>query len=208
MNAKKFSDAMNELDTKYIEEALKYKKKVQKTVWIKWGSMAACLLIIIGCVFMTQRSNNDMTVISKYDTDFSGVYAAPSPGTVSFSTEVKEARKKYDGKNVTFLLSFDMFKKDGEGQIVELSEEERMEEYQRLISLGYELYTTEYWDYQENDQKKYYTIVVGYFTESDLTQFKNNPEYGYFFDFEINGDGSGISADKTNSVTSFLTNCS
>lgn len=208
MNTKKFSDAMNELDTKYIDEAINYKKKGQKTIWIKWGSMAACLLIIIGCVFMVQRSNNDMTVISRYDTDFSGVYAAPSPGTVSFSAEVKEARKKYDGKNVTFLLSFDMFKKDGEGQIVELSEKERTEEYQRLISQGYELYTAECWDYQENGQKKYYTVVVGYFTESDLTRFKNNPEYGYFFDFEINGDGSGISADKTNSVTSFLTNCS
>ena len=27
MNAKKFSDAMSELDTKYVDEALNYKKK-------------------------------------------------------------------------------------------------------------------------------------------------------------------------------------
>ena len=44
MNAKKFSDAMSELDSKYINEALTYKKKVRqkekKSSWIKWGSMA------------------------------------------------------------------------------------------------------------------------------------------------------------------------
>ena len=30
MNAKKFSDAMSELDTKYVDEALNYKKKAKK----------------------------------------------------------------------------------------------------------------------------------------------------------------------------------
>ena len=30
MNAKKFSDAMSELDSKYIDEALNYKKKARK----------------------------------------------------------------------------------------------------------------------------------------------------------------------------------
>ena len=52
MNAKKFSDAMNELDTKYVDEALNYKKKAQKPVWVKWGTMAACLCIILISVFI------------------------------------------------------------------------------------------------------------------------------------------------------------
>ena len=30
MNAKKFSDAMSELDSKYIDEAINYKKKAKK----------------------------------------------------------------------------------------------------------------------------------------------------------------------------------
>ena len=34
MNAKKFSDAMSELDTKYVDEALNYKKKVKKPIWV------------------------------------------------------------------------------------------------------------------------------------------------------------------------------
>ena len=32
MNAKKFSDAMSELDTKYVDEALNYKKKAKKPI--------------------------------------------------------------------------------------------------------------------------------------------------------------------------------
>lgn len=47
MNAKKFSDAMSELDTKYVDEALNYKKKAKKPAWLKWGVMAACLCLIV-----------------------------------------------------------------------------------------------------------------------------------------------------------------
>ena len=32
MNAKKFSEAMSELDTKYVDEAISYKKKTQKLI--------------------------------------------------------------------------------------------------------------------------------------------------------------------------------
>lgn len=58
MNAKKFSDAMSELDSKYINEALTYKKEVKqkekKSSWIKLGSMAACLcLIVVGAVTLS-----------------------------------------------------------------------------------------------------------------------------------------------------------
>ena len=32
MNTKKFSDAMSEIDSKYVDEALNYKKKMKKTI--------------------------------------------------------------------------------------------------------------------------------------------------------------------------------
>lgn len=58
MNAKKFSDAMSELDDKYIDEAINYKKKVKKSrkktnkhSMIKWGAMAACLCLIVAGAF-------------------------------------------------------------------------------------------------------------------------------------------------------------
>ena len=46
MNAKMFSDAMSELDSKYVDEALNYKKKSQKPVWVKWSAMAACFVAV------------------------------------------------------------------------------------------------------------------------------------------------------------------
>ena len=45
MNAKKFSDAMSELDTKYVDEALNYKTKMKKPIWIKFLNIAVCLAL-------------------------------------------------------------------------------------------------------------------------------------------------------------------
>ena len=53
MNAKIFSEAMSELDSKYINEALNYKKRLGKAVWIIAGAAAAaCFCVfIIAAVF-------------------------------------------------------------------------------------------------------------------------------------------------------------
>lgn len=42
---------MGKLDSKYIEEAIHYKKKAKKSGWFQWGAMAACLCIILISVF-------------------------------------------------------------------------------------------------------------------------------------------------------------
>ncbi|MDE6733503.1 MAG: hypothetical protein K2J77_11590 [Oscillospiraceae bacterium] len=199
MNSKDFSEAMNLLDSKYIDEAIGYQSKRKVNGWLKFGAAAACLMLIVGVVFWKQTTHNGRRVISEYPTNSSVSYVStPAPGEVMFAIELKEARKKYAGKNVTFLLTFDMFKDHGE-----LSEKERIAEYQRLFSLGYELYTAECWTYQGEGEKRYYTKVVGYFNESDLTLFRSNPEYGYMFYFLTDGDGSGISVDKTDIITDF-----
>lgn len=57
MNSKKFSEAMNEMDNKYVAEAIRYKKKGKKPVWVKWGAMAACLCLLIGGAVMYQNLN-------------------------------------------------------------------------------------------------------------------------------------------------------
>lgn len=46
MNTKKFSGAMGELDKKYVDEALNYKKKAKKMLWVKWGTIAACFVAV------------------------------------------------------------------------------------------------------------------------------------------------------------------
>ena len=38
---------MSELDTKYIDEALSYKKKDKMPIWVKWGAIAACLCLMM-----------------------------------------------------------------------------------------------------------------------------------------------------------------
>ena len=94
MNAKKFSDAMSELDSKYIDEALNYKKKAKRLGWIKWGAMVACLILIVGVVFWNPTTHDGRWVISEYHTNSSGCYATPSPGEVGFTSEVRAARER------------------------------------------------------------------------------------------------------------------
>lgn len=63
MNSKKFSEAVGELDTRYVDEAIGYKKKktYKKPVWVKLGAMAACLcLVIVGGVMFTQNRGNNV----------------------------------------------------------------------------------------------------------------------------------------------------
>ena len=55
MNAKKFSEAMSEVDDKYYEEAINYKKRAKKPVWAKWGTVAACLCLVLGAVFTVPK---------------------------------------------------------------------------------------------------------------------------------------------------------
>ena len=57
MNARIFSDAMSEIDSKYINEALNYKKKANKSRWIKWGAMAAYLCLLISGASLYHAEN-------------------------------------------------------------------------------------------------------------------------------------------------------
>lgn len=56
MNSKIFFEAMNEVDDKYYEEAINYKKKAKKPARLKWGAFAACLcLVAVGAVVLLQQ---------------------------------------------------------------------------------------------------------------------------------------------------------
>ena len=59
MNTKTFSNAMSELDTKYVEESLNYKKRAKQPVWLKWGAVAACLcLLAAGGIMFAQNGGS------------------------------------------------------------------------------------------------------------------------------------------------------
>lgn len=37
---------MDELETKYVQEALTYKKPVRRSAWMRWGAAAACFVLV------------------------------------------------------------------------------------------------------------------------------------------------------------------
>ena len=47
MNTKKFSDALGNVDESYIDEAISYKSKRKNNFWLKFGSVAACLAVVL-----------------------------------------------------------------------------------------------------------------------------------------------------------------
>lgn len=74
MNAKKFSDAMSELDSKYIDEALNYKKKAKKPFWMKWGARVACVVVaILVGVRMIAPEKDRLPMLTISDIESSGV---------------------------------------------------------------------------------------------------------------------------------------
>lgn len=58
MNSTKFSEAMSELDTKYVDEVLNYKKKSKRPIWGKWVAVAACLCLVVAAISVSHILNS------------------------------------------------------------------------------------------------------------------------------------------------------
>ena len=190
-------DAIGYVDDALVEKAESY--SVKKNTWVKWGALAACICLIVGGIFLFPRTEDHMIVISHYETGMEGSYPVPGNGMVLYETAVREAQKEYAGEDVAFLLAFDIY--ENEEPVLD-----KQEEYQRLKSEGYPLYTAEQWTYQGKGEKVYDTVVVGCFTQAQLENFKSDPGYGYFFYFAKNGDGSEICMEKDDLITDFPIN--
>ena len=102
MNSKKFSEAMSELGSKYVDEAIHYKKKKnKKPFWIKLGAVAACFAIVsdVGCILATFSC---VMIVSAYaygtDEEITTAGAVMNSGTISDSGEMK-------GQPLMFYLS-------------------------------------------------------------------------------------------------------
>ena len=210
MRKNRISETIQNINQKYVNEATAYTgevKAVRRPIWVKWGAVAACLCLIVAAIvavpnLFDNNAGKDGSIISDFKSGslVDSNYATPAPGEYFCFTEVNEARKEYADKEVAFLLSFDVFNNTGE----RMSIEELSEEYQRLADLGYKLYYVEdHWTYYGDNQKEYIPVVVGLFTEEELSNFKASEQYGYAFHFETNGDSSSISVDEENVVTNF-----
>lgn len=92
MNSRKFSEAMSELGDKYIEEALHYKKKSKKSLWLKLGAIAACLAVAtaIGNIFVPFHDGLSVSVFAcGTDEEITNAGVIMSSGTISDTGEMK-----------------------------------------------------------------------------------------------------------------------
>lgn len=64
MKTKKFSDAVGQIDSKYIEQAICYKKEGKKPRWAKWGAAAACACLLCMGVFLLRFQQPQRTAPS------------------------------------------------------------------------------------------------------------------------------------------------
>ncbi len=62
MTTKVFSEALNELDSKYIEKAANYRVKKKRRAWIRWGAAAACIcLVALAAITQIKRFTGSKT---------------------------------------------------------------------------------------------------------------------------------------------------
>lgn len=90
MNIKKFSEVMGEIDVRYVDEALNYKKNSKRRRWMRWGAAAACLAAVLAvCLLMTdmpsQRQEDSLIRLSENSENVVARYIeqAPSVSTVA-----------------------------------------------------------------------------------------------------------------------------
>lgn len=101
MNAKRFSEAMSELDSRYIDEAIHYKKKTRKPVWMKWAAAAACFALVLYAGSMLVPSHEGMIVLAyAYGTD----EEITTAGVVMSSGTIND-RGRMKGPPLMFYLS-------------------------------------------------------------------------------------------------------
>ena len=75
MNSKIFSEALSEIDSRYVEEAVQYRKEREnKNTWIKWAAAAICLMLVFAAGFYVadwkgsqiKLSDNSFHVTARY----------------------------------------------------------------------------------------------------------------------------------------------
>lgn len=202
MKSETFYQALGDINEEYVAQAHADRAGAKKPSWRRWGAVAACLCLAAVLAGRLLPGHDSRILINEYERNDESCYIVPAPGEYFCFNEVNAAREHYAGKDVAYLLGFELF---GEGT---LTREEKAAEYQRLVEQGYSLYEVESWTYVGKGEKQPYTIIVGAFTEEELANFQPNPKYGYAFHFVTNGDGDAITVEEKNLISEFETNYS
>ena len=194
MNVKKFSDAMGELDSKYVEEALGYRRKARKPGWVKWGALAACLAIAAVLGVMQSGLFGEKTDAVTLESGEALVFTrADTMGTTSLDLAgsittreltAEEAAAVFPGLTVTGHATFLARDPDAAPELVGL--EGQIGEIKMVIATSdVQLLDTVVEGDEEPSEVLGTTVTAGYF----LTDRNSSGErYAiYYADFEIGG---------------------
>ncbi|MCI8691251.1 MAG: hypothetical protein HFH91_00625 [Lachnospiraceae bacterium] len=101
MNLQKFSEAMNQIDSRYLQEAMDYQRKNRNHRLAKWGALAACLaiLLVTGSLFFPFQKDIPISVHARdTEEEITAAGAIISTGSISDTGEMR-------GKPLMFYLS-------------------------------------------------------------------------------------------------------
>lgn len=148
-------------------------------------------LLILLLVILTACNSPNPDIITHFDTMNTTNIRFPDPGQIKQDGGFQAAREHYKDKSVRYLVHFTFHGKDGK-----ITENDKIEEYRRLCSKGYDLYKAKVWSYKNQDEKNYYDVVLLLATEEELETFEINENYGYLFRFIYNGGYIPVDFDK------------
>ncbi len=202
MKKEEFSLLLGDIRDDFVSQAHEpVRPRRAAPAWRRW-SAAACLCLVTAAVLLAAHylplkgkadGNFDDSNYSPSQSITNYQYRAPNPGEYFCFVEVDAARAQYAGREVRFLLTFDLFE-DGH----QITGAPIWQEVSRLKDLGYDLRFT---PYIGADGNRTTSIVVGLFTEEQIQNFPANPTYGYAFRFPTHGDGTPIRLDEPNLIT-------
>ena len=201
------------LDGELIERAAPRRRKRGKKILISIVSVAACLCLILTSVLLLNRPKSDKnyTIINSYrintgdNSSSSSCYAAPGPGKTVITSELLEAIEKYrDNEDVRYFIRISINYGDSPGGSKQnMTDAERLADYERLNRLGYDLYETEVWTFRGKGEHYWFKVVMGLLTKEQILNFSTDERYGYFLDFCESADGTPPDLESERTVPLF-----
>lgn len=158
MTTKEFSEAMGELDGRYVEESLNYRKS-KRLIWVKWGAVAACLCLVIAGIAINQISGSVQGFGAGVDT---GGTLPDGVDSVIASVAVYPATETIDAvadATVDSISEADAYGFDTLGEHLPTS-----------LPDGYHFDTANLYETTMKDGTKYDMLRVQYATGSDTAQ--------------------------------------
>lgn len=130
---------------------------------------------------------SSVTIVDHYTGDDKAIYcySLAENGEWFLDHHLEEMLQTHTGEDAYFLVAFYLYR---DGEKIDPDSEEYAAEIERLTGLGYTFRTL---NVQHRD-KSLQVQVCGLFTEEQLTGFDASGDYGYFFCFPENEDGTPL----------------